>query len=165
MIFTLAPPRKSADLACLEGVSPFVSAKSRHWGDGVSALFCSRTKRSLPLGRNQVRQRSVVVSVSSRRCCPEQTLLQGHEHLGVRCHAAAEVQHQAAGMRHKLGRPDHDLLQHRFQPSTLGRMPDRRNLARQSQLPQEAQAVVGKRRQMHDGVVGVELAGGQTFQI
>ncbi len=68
-------------------------------------------------------------------------------------------------MCHKLRRPVHDLLQHRLEPSALGRVANGRNLAGQAQLAKEAQAVVGECPQMQDHVVGVELARRQPFQI
>ncbi len=79
--------------------------------------------------------------------------------------APAEVENQLSGVRHKLRRPVHDPLEYRLQPPALGRMTDRRNLAGQAQLPDQAQAVVGKRAQMQDRVVGVEFPRGQSLQI
>jgi hypothetical protein len=47
----------------------------------------------------------------------------------------------------------------------LGLMPDWGNLARQFQLAQQAQTVVGKGHQMKDRIVNVKLARWQPFQI
>ena len=80
-------------------------------------------------------------------------------------HAAPEVQHQAAGVFDELRRAVHHLLQHRLDAPALGRVADRRELAGQPELADQAQAVVGERGQMHDRVVGVELARGQALEV
>jgi len=116
------------------------------------------------LGRQKFRPRATAAPLSWRSCS-QKPLLQRDEHLDVFGNVAAKVQHQFLRMRHKLRRAIHDLLQHRLQPPSLGRMTDRRNLARQAQLPQQAQTVVGKRPQAQHAIVGVELARGQPLQI
>ena len=67
-------------------------------------------------------------------------------------------------MLDEFRRPVHDLLQHRPEPPSFRRVANRPDVAGQSQLADQAQAVVGERSQMQDGVVGVEFAGRQAFQ-
>ncbi len=80
-------------------------------------------------------------------------------------HAPANIQRLPPGMHHEFRRLNHHFQQYRLQATALRSMPDWRNLARQSQLSQQAQAVVGEGRQIHDRIVSVELARGQSFQI
>ncbi len=63
------------------------------------------------------------VSSSGRRL-GQQVLLNRHEHRRMGGYASAEVQYPAPGMGDKSGGPVHDLLQHRFDPPTFGRMAD-----------------------------------------
>ena len=133
-------------------------------GGGVTSL--SRSKASHHLPRTKNRPVGLIASgLSSWRRRSQQAILQRHKYLDVIGEVAPKVQHQAAGMFDELRCPVHDLLQYRLEPPALGRMANRRNLARQPQLAQEAQAVVRERRQVHDGIVGVELARGQALQI
>jgi hypothetical protein len=66
---------------------------------------------------------------------------------------------------HKCGCPVHHLLKHRFDPATLGRIPNRRNFTFEPQLAQQAQAVVGKRCQLKQHILEVELARGQPLEV
>lgn len=59
----------------------------------------------------------------------------------------------------------HELLQYRAEAPTLGRVANRRQLAEQAQLSQQTQAVVRQHAQMQDGIVGVEFARRQAFQV
>lgn len=65
---------------------------------------------------------------------------------------------------HRHGQID-DFLHHRLEPTALGRMPRWRVFAQQRVLADQAQAVVGQHRQTEHGIVGVELARGQTLQV
>ena len=69
------------------------------------------------------------------------------------------------GLGDELCRPGHHLLQHRPQPTAFRRMPHWREVPRQPQLPDQAQAVVGEHPQMQHRVVGAELARRQPFQV
>ena len=74
----------------------------------------------------------------------------------MRGNPPAEVQHQTPRMRHELGGAVHDFLQYGAYPPPLGRVTDRRDVAGQAELTDEAQAVVGKGGQLQDGVVGIK---------
>gem|GEM_PF-3905447 len=151
--------------ALSRGSWPSSAHESRLWRDGVTSFSCSRTSPGLPLARNRVfRSRATAAPPSWRSCLPK-PLLQRNEHLDVLGNVASKVQHQSPCMGNELRRPVHDLLQHRLDPSPLGRMTDRRDFAGEPQPPQQTQTVVSKRGQMKNGIVGVELARGQPLQI
>lgn len=143
---------------------PAIQGKTGCWRFGINPFSGLRAQGSLRLFRNAPVNRVSDLRTSSRSC-RQQSVLQHPEHLGVRRDATTEVQNPASGMRDELRRPVHDLLQHRLDPAALGRMPNRCDVSGQTQLPQQAQAVVGKRRQVQQRVIGVELPGGQPFQV
>jgi hypothetical protein len=70
------------------------------------------------------------------RAGSQQSLLQRHEHLDMIGDGPTKVQREPARMRHLLGRPAHDLLQHRFDSAALGRMPNRCNLTNEARPAQ-----------------------------
>jgi len=59
----------------------------------------------------------------------------------------------------------YQLLDNAFYPSPFPRVPDRRPVAKESELPDEAKDVIGKSTQSHDQCVGCELAAGQPLQV
>ncbi|MDF9393191.1 MULTISPECIES: hypothetical protein [Methylococcus] len=85
-----------------------------------------------------------------------------HQHLDVPGEVAAEVGHRAMGVFGELRRPVPDLLSHRLEPSSFGRMANRRNLVGQAQLAQKTPAVEDEGSRVRNGIVGVELARGQA---
>jgi hypothetical protein len=87
-------------------------------------------------------------------------LLYVQEYRGMRCDSPAEIQDQPTGMRYDLGGPVHDFLEHGAKAAALGRVPNRGDLTGQAELADEAQSVVGKGRQLQDGIVGIKLTRG-----
>ena len=67
-----------------------------------------------------------------------------------------EVQHQLSSVGDELGGSVHDFLEYGANAAAFGRVPNRRDVARQAELPYQAQTVVGKGGQLQDGVVGIK---------
>jgi len=61
---------------------------------------------------------------------------------------ATEIQDHAPGVFDNPRSAVHNLLQHSLEPPALGRMARRGNGARQAELSEQTQTVVGERRQM-----------------
>ncbi len=139
------------------------SAESRRWRYRATSFASPAASLSFSSSRNHIS--GPCARPLSGKCHSPQSLLQHNDHLSVCHNTSCDAQHQPTGVGDKPRHPLHDLLKHRLQPSALGRMSARCNLADQNQVPRKAQTAVAKRRKMSDGIVGIESARRRPFQI
>jgi hypothetical protein len=142
MIFLLPDSQSQLTAAPSTVLSRPGGPASRAYGGCATSFSCSHAAVALSPQRNGLDSENSAVGFASRRSHRAQSRLHRGEHLHMRGDAASEVQHQAAGVFDELRRTVHHLLQHCLDASALGRVTDRRELAGQPELADQAQAVV-----------------------